>query len=201
MCVATALTAALTLGGGLMSAAATRAQADAQARAYENQAETARRNARLAELAGEREMERGAREEQRLRRQARQFQGTQRAQLAASGAQISGSALSVLADTAQGIEEDATAIRYNALQNKWERDMQAANFLNQGNAAEASAARARSAGGAGVFSTVLDTALGVTGILTGPSAGVRVSDDTITIRKNRTDPTFGWDVRRQRWGL
>ena len=145
------------VAGGLMSAAGSVMAGQAQAAAYEAQAKTAQQNARLAELQGVEELKKGAREEAGFRQQARQFQGSQRAAVAASGAQMSGSALSVLADTAQGIEDDATTLRYNTLQSKYGHDMNALNFRNQASAARAGAKNAKTAGWFGGFSTLLNT--------------------------------------------
>lgn len=183
MCLPVALAAA----GGLIGAAGSVAQGNAQARAYEAQAKIAQQNARLAELHGEREMERGAREETRFRQQARQFQGTQRAQLAASGVQLGGSALSVLADTAQGIEEDAAMIRFNTLQDKWERDVQAVNFRNEASAMNANAGNARTAGQIGAFSTLLGTGLSIAGMTAGFPVGASAKGNAITIPKAATN--------------
>jgi hypothetical protein len=166
---------ALAVAGGLAGAAGSVIQGNAQAKAYEQQAQVAQQNARLAELQGERELERGAREEQRFRRQQRQFQGTQRAALAASGVQMGGSALSVLADTAQGIEEDAAMLRFNTLQNKWERDAQAVNFINEANAARANASNARNAGRIGAFTTLLTSGLNIAGMTAGVPTGSNVA--------------------------
>lgn len=172
---------ALAVAGGLAGAAGSVIQGNAQAKAYEQQAQVAQQNARLAELQGERELERGAREEQRFRRQQRQFQGTQRAALAASGVQMGGSALSVLADTAQGIEEDAAMIRFNTLQSKWERDAQAVNFINEANAARANASNAKTAGRLGVFTTLLTSGLNIAGMTAGMPSGKTFGNSTIRV--------------------
>ncbi len=172
MCLPLPIPAIVGAAGGLLGAAGSVIQGNAQAKAYEAQAEAANRNARLAELQGVQELERGAREEERFRRQQRQFQGTQRAQLAASGAQMGGSALSVLADTAGGIEEDAAMIRFNALQDKYARDVQAVNFRNEANAMNANAKNARTAGFIEGFSTLLGTGLNFAGMTAGTPGGV-----------------------------
>jgi hypothetical protein len=130
-------------------------QAQAQAAAAE--ARVAQQNARLAELQGIEELKKGAREEQKFRREARQFQGSQRSALAASGTQMSGSALSVLADTAQGIEEDAATLRFNTLQAKYGHDINALNFKNQASAARAASKNAKTAGWIGGFTSLLST--------------------------------------------
>lgn len=172
----------LAIAGGLVSAAGSVIQGNAQAKAYKAQAQVAENNARLAELQGARELERGAREEQKFRRQARQFQSSQRTALAASGAQVGGSALSVLADTNRGIAEDATTIRFNTLQNKYERDVQAVNFRNEASAARSSAKNAKMAGWIGGFTSLLSTGVQVAGMRAGQPTGAKVDGGRITIR-------------------
>ena len=172
----------LMIAGGLVSAAGSVIQGNAQAKAYEAQAKVAQNNARLAELQGARELEKGAREEHRFRRQARQFQSSQRTALAASGAQMGGSALSVLADTGMGVEQDATMIRYNTLQSQYERDVQAVNFRNEASAARASAKNARAAGWIGGFTSLLSTGVQVAGMRAGQPTGAKVDGGNITLR-------------------
>ena len=125
--------------------------------AYEAEAKMAEYNAKMAERQGVEALKAGAREEERFRQQARQFQSSQRTTAAASGAQVSGSALSVLADTAMGIEQDADTIRFNTLKDKWGFDVQRTNFTNQANAARASAKNAKTAGWMGGFTSLLGT--------------------------------------------
>lgn len=187
---------ALTIGAGLFGAAGSVMQGRAQAAAYEQQAKIAQQNARLAQLQGERELEKGAREEQRFRRQARQFQSTQRAQLAASGSQLAGSNLNVLADTASGIEQDASMLRFNTLQNKYERDIQALNFRNEANAAMANASNAKSAGLFGGFTTLLSTGARIAGMTAGAQSGADTSGHSIKI-KDSIRP-WQWDYNRLR---
>lgn len=146
---------ALTVVGGLFSAASSVMAANAQAQAYEAEAKMAEHNARLAERQGVEALKTGAREEDRFRQQARQFQSAQKTTAAASGAQLSGSLLNVLADTSQGIEQDADALRFETLKGKWGHDVQAVNFGNQASSARASAKNARTAGWMGAFTSIL----------------------------------------------
>lgn len=164
---------ALTLVGGLFSAASSVMAGQAQARAYEAEARMAEYNAKLAERQGVEALKAGAREEERFRQQARQFQSSQRTAMAASGAQVSGSALNVLADTAAGIEQDADTIRFNTLKDKWGVDVQRTNFLNQASVARTSAKNAKTAGWIGGFTSILGTgAQAVSGIPVGQRTGL-----------------------------
>ncbi len=179
------LATALAVGGGLFSAAGSIMQGRAQSKAYEQQAKIASQNARLARLQGIRELEKGARDEQRFRRKARQFQATQRSALAASGVQMGGSALNVLADTASGIEEDASMIRFNTLQNKWQRDVQATNFLNEASAMRANASNAKTAGYIGGFASLLSSGARIAGLNANTVGGspINTADNAIKISK------------------
>ena len=184
----------IAVAGGLLSAAGSVMAGNAQAAVYEAQAKVAQQNARLAELQGVEELKRGAREEERFRQQARQFQSSQRTAMAASGAQVSGSALSVLADTAMGIEDDATTIRFNTLQSKYGRDVEALNFRNQASAARASAKNARTAGWIGGFTTLLSTGGQVAGMTAGQPIGARVRGGSITLA---SQPYEDWRKNKQ----
>ena len=183
---------ALMIASGLFSAAGSVMQGRAQAKAYEQQARVARQNARLATLQGIRELEKGAREEERFRRKARQFHGSQRAALAASGAQISGSLLNVLSDTRSGIEEDATMIRYNTLQSQYQRDVQAVQFRNEARAASANASNARTAGIFGGLTSLLSTGVKYAGITAGVPIGATVNGGSITLDDKVNDYKSWW---------
>ena len=172
---------ALTLASGLFSAAGSIMQGRAQAKVYEAQARVAQQNARLATLQGIEELKKGAREEGKFRKKARQFQSSQRTRLAASGIQLGGSSASVLADTASGIEQDATAIRFNTLQSKYARDVQAMNFRNEANAARANAKNAKMSGVLGGIGSLFNTGMTYAGITAGVPTGTQVNGGSITV--------------------
>lgn len=181
---------ALTVVGGLFSAASSVMAGQAQARAYEAEAKMAEYNAKLAERQGVEALKAGAREEERFRQQARQFQSTQRTTMAASGAQLSGSSLSVLADTAQGIEQDADTLRFGTLKDKWGFDVQRTNFLNQASAARTSAKNAKTAGWMGGFTSILGTGMQtVAGLPVGQRTGMgfkpRIANNIAASRRTR----------------
>lgn len=181
---------ALTIVGGLFSAASSVMAGRAQAQAYEAEARMAEYNTKLAERQGVEALKAGAREEERFRQQARQFQSSQRTTMAASGVQASGSALSVLADTAMGIEQDADTIRFNTLKDKWGFDVQRTNFLNQASAARTSAKNAKAAGWMGGFTSLLGTgAQVVSGLPVGQRTGLgfrpRIAGNVAASRRAR----------------
>lgn len=185
------LPAALTVVGGLFSAASSVMAGNAQAAAAKSEAAMAEQNARMAERQGIEALKSGAREEERFKQQARQFQSSQRTAIAASGVQLSGSALNVLADTAQGIEQDAEAIRFNTLKDKWGFDVQRTNFKNQAHAARATARNARTAGWIGGFTSLLGTGAQVI-------AGFPIGRQTGLGFKTKTpfDPGYNWRPNR-----
>jgi hypothetical protein len=150
-------------------------QFEAQSAQFEREAKIADENKKTSEWQASESLRRGAREEARFRLQARQFAESQRAQFGASGVTMSGSPLSVLADTAQGTEQDAASMRLNTLRERWGFMVEGVNWANQAEAsrlsalnASASAAGARSQGYAAKAAastnkraTLISTGLGV----------------------------------------
>ena len=103
-------------------AAAARAQAEAQAQRSEQNAQLARNEAQATSEAG-------AREEEKLRDKIRRVQGAQAAAYGASGLSLSsGSAGTVMADTAVEGEEDVTTLRENYQRKKFSIMNQATNY-------------------------------------------------------------------------
>ena len=164
MIISGALSAASSIYQGQQQAKALQTQAAS----YDAAAKIAEGNRRTSELLASETLKEGARDEEKFRRQARQFAASQEARLAGSGAQLSGSPLNVMADTAMGIEQDAAQIRYNTLKDRWGHEVQAVNFLNEARAARDNAANARSAasgakkaGFLGAATSILGTATNV----------------------------------------
>lgn len=94
-----------------------------------------------------------------------------------------------------GIEEDATTIRFNTLQSKYARDVEALNFRNQASAARASAKNARTAGWIGGLTSVLSTGGQVAGMSAGYPTGARVRGGSITLGAQASRPD--WYRNRQ----
>jgi hypothetical protein len=130
--------AAMAMNQQMMSAM----QFEAQSEQFRKEAKIAEENKKTAEWQASESLRRGARDEKRLRLQARQFAESQRARFGASGLVMSGSPLNVMADTAQGIEEDAAVTRLNTLRERWGFVMDARNYENQAEASEVSALNA-----------------------------------------------------------
>lgn len=82
-------------------------------------AATGETNRRLSEAQASDALLRGTIEESRYRRQIAQVAGQQKADFGARNVAVSGTALDILADTAQVGEEDALTIRNNAAREAW----------------------------------------------------------------------------------
>lgn len=124
-----------------------------------NQAKVAEFQAKQANANAEAALEEGRVAEAQQRRKVAQTMGTQRASLAASGADISdmdSSAQSILGDTAQWGDYDARMIRYNS-------EMQAWNYKNQAAQHRAEGKMASRAGAIGAGASLLSGASQVAG--------------------------------------
>lgn len=173
---------ALTMASGLFSAYSSIQQGNAQAAAYEAQAATANQNAKIAAWQAEDTLKRGAGEEKKLRERGGQFAATQLSQLAASGQQVSGSALGVLQDTGMGIEQDADTLRLDFAKEKWGHDVQQVNYMNEADAARSSAKNAKKAGQIGALTSLMGAGVGVyAGLSAGAATGAKVRGGTITL--------------------
>jgi len=149
--------APLMIAAGLVSAASSVMGGQAQSQALEYQAKVAEQNRALAQQQAQQALAAGAREEHKFRTQQEQFQASQIAQLAASGAQITGSPLQVMADTSAGIEEDVKQIRFNALKSMWGYEVQGAGYASEAQQARAAASGAKTQGWMGAAGSLLGT--------------------------------------------
>ncbi len=85
----------------------------------------ARAEAKYLDIQAKDEIQRGVLEERRLRLDIRRFLGTQRTAIGASGAELSGTSLELLGDTAALGEEDTLAIRSGAARRAFGKRTQA----------------------------------------------------------------------------
>lgn len=95
-----------------------------------------RQNARISEGLAKETERRGARQETDYRIRIKSFKGGQRTAVAASGLQMSGSALDILEDTAVTAEEDAQNIRLNAARDAYGYRTQGLNYQSQADVTE-----------------------------------------------------------------
>jgi len=101
------------------------------------QVSVAKANAALAEHQAVAAGQTGTYEQSQIREKARQIAGTQKAQISASGLDISaGSPLSILSDTAYQSEQDVQMSRYNTGMRMWELNSQARSYREQAAAAK-----------------------------------------------------------------
>lgn len=129
--------AALGIAAIAMVAAGAATGAYAQYKAGQVQNEMAKRNAAMARQAAADAKERGAREEEKVRRRTSALIGRQRAIIGGSGLSLeSGSALNVLADTEMLGELDAQTVQNNAAREAFGYEVQAQNFVFEGELAE-----------------------------------------------------------------
>lgn len=140
------------LVGSALAAYGSYQSGQSQKKIAEFQAKQANANAEAA-------LEEGRIAEVQKRREVAQTMGTQRASLAASGADISdmnSSAQNILGDTAQWGDYDARMIRYNS-------EMQAWNYRNQATQYRAEGKAASRAGAIGAGTSLLQGASQVAG--------------------------------------
>lgn len=165
MCVITTAVAGTTAAAVLANTAIASSILAAGLSAYgsyqsgKSQAKVAEFQAKQANANAEAAIEEGRVAEAQQRRKVAQTMGTQRASLAASGADISdmnSSAQSILGDTAQWGDYDARMVRYNS-------EMQAWNYQNQATQYRAEGKAASRAGAIGAGTSLLQGASQVAG--------------------------------------
>lgn len=148
--------ASLSIIGTVFGATSAISQSRAQAAGYENQANAADQNAKIAEKQAVSAAENGAQEEKQMRQRGEATIGAQKASFAASGLDTgSGSAMDVIADTSTQNNLDALTVRKNAANQVWGYQAEQTNFKNQARAARSAASNAKTAGYMGAFGTVL----------------------------------------------
>ena len=149
--IAYGVAAVLAVAGGVQTARAQSAAAEAQAQADEA-------NARIGQQQAEQARQIGNMEEERQMRRVRAAVATQRATQAASGLDVnSGTALDLQAETAGFGTADALTIRSNAIRQAWGFEVGAVNDLN-------SASASRAAGRNAATGTLLTTGAQVAGM-------------------------------------
>ncbi len=127
MCDPTAIVAVQAIGVGL-SAMSAYSQSQAKQNQYAYQAAMARNNQTAANYAADSTRKKGKIVEQQHRIRVGQLKDKQKTSLAASGVEVdSGSALDILADTAEMGEWDAQMIRHNTMMKVWEHQLAANN--------------------------------------------------------------------------
>lgn len=115
-----------------LTAAATATSAYSQYQQGQYQSKVAKNNAIIQQRMAAYALSRGERAENEHRLRVAIMADRQKAELAAGGREISGSAYDVLQDTAAMGELDALTIRQNAANEAWGYEVQGMNYLAQG---------------------------------------------------------------------
>nr|WP_321500184.1 hypothetical protein [uncultured Dethiosulfovibrio sp.] len=143
-----------------LSAIGSLAQGIAASQAAKAQAQIAEQNAQIAESQADIAQQDSAEEQRRVRREGEQFAGQQKSLLGASGVSGSyGSALSLLMDTHQGVEDDAANIKLSGDRRAWGYRAQSVNYKNQASASRSQAKSAMFSGIIGAGTSLLSSSV------------------------------------------
>lgn len=117
--------------GAYSSSLAAREAMQSQANIANTQASISELNAEGAEFSAQQTLLAGQRREQNVRLKGAQLKSTQRAGMAANGIDLgSGSAVNVLTTTDLMTDEDAAAVKLDAVRSAWGYRTQATNYIN-----------------------------------------------------------------------
>lgn len=181
------VTAALIGLSGASQIAATRQQTKAQVATYNAQAEAANQNARIADKQREQLSDKYLEEQKQLDNRRRLAIGQHAAEAGASGFTNTGSVQDMDASTIDQWRNDSMNLLGNQRNDTKSAYINQVNYINQANAAKASAQNAKAQGRAAMFGTILSTAASMYGsIKNAGSAGASGSSGT-TITSPGTD--------------
>lgn len=156
--------AGLTALGGVMQYQQGQAQADAQAKAYEAQADQARQNAATEGYRQEQIADKYARESEDLKHRQRIIAGQQRAQAGAAGLGLTGSPLDILSAGYDAYNEDKMTLLANQRNDNYNSRVTQNNYIAQANSYKAAADNTRSAAKVQGMATILGTAASIYGL-------------------------------------
>lgn len=156
--------AGLTALGGIMNYQQQQAQADAQAAAYERQAEAAEQNARIEGKRQEQIADKYARESDNLRQRQRIIAGQQRAQAGSAGLGMAGSPLDILSAGNEAYNQDKMTLLSNQRNDNYNSRVTQSNYLNQAASYRSAADNTRSAAKTAGIATILGTAASIYGM-------------------------------------
>ena len=156
--------AGLTALGGVMQYQQAQAQADAQAKAYEAQADQAKQNAATEGYRQEQIADKYAREAEDLKHRQRIIAGQQRAQAGAAGLGMAGSPLDILTAGADAYNEDKMTLLSNQWNDNYNSRVAQSNYLAQESSYRSAADNTRSAAKMQGIATILGTAASIYGL-------------------------------------
>lgn len=177
---------------GASQIAATRQQTKAQVAAYTAQAEAANQNARIADKQREQLSDKYLEEQKQLDNRRRLAIGQHAAEAGASGFTNTGSVQDMDASTIDQWRSDSMNLLGNQRNDTKSAYINQVNYINQANAAKASAQNAKAQGRAAMFGTILSTAASMYGsIKNASSAGTSGSSGTQITSPARTYTVVG----------
>lgn len=163
MCSVSAALIGLTAAQGVSQIAATRQQTKAQEAYYNNQAEVANQNARVADRQREQLADKYAKEQEQLNAKKRLTLGQHAAEAGASGLSNSGSVQDMDASTIDAWKESSMDLLSNQRNDTKSAYINQVNYINQANAAKTAAYNAKIQGRQAMFGTILSTAASIYG--------------------------------------
>lgn len=161
MCTLMAGLAAL---GGYTQYRQQKQQADAQADAYNAQAQIAQQNARVESRKQEQIADNYAQQSKQLRARQRLSEGAQRAQTGAAGLDFSGSATDILSSGLTAYDTDQNNLLSNQRNDNYASRVAQSNFTNQANSYNAAASNIKSNAKMSGIGTILGTAASIYGL-------------------------------------
>ncbi len=211
MCSVSAALIGLSAAQGVSQIAATRQQTKAQVAAYNAQAEAANQNARIADKQREQLADKYLQEQQQLDRRKRLAIGQHAAEAGASGFTSTGSVQDMDASTIDQWRTDSMNLLGNQRNDTKSAYINQVNYINQANAARASAQNAKAQGRQALFGTILSTAASIygaarnygsagrnTGNMTIGSSGTSFYDGTASLAKGTWTQNNPWKTKG--WG-
>jgi hypothetical protein len=156
--------AGLTALGGIMNYQQQQAQADAQAEAYNRQAEAAEQNARIEGKRQEQIADKYARESDNLRQRQRIIAGQQRAQAGSAGLGMAGSVMDILSAGNEAYNQDKMTLLSNQRNDNFNSRVTQSNYLNQAASYRSAADNTRSVAKTAGIATILGTAASIYGM-------------------------------------
>lgn len=211
MCSVSAALIGLSAAQGVSQIAATRQQTKAQVAAYNAQAEAANQNARIADKQREQLADKYLQEQQQLDRRKRLAIGQHAAEAGASGFTNTGSVQDMDASTIDQWRTDSMNLLGNQRNDTKSAYINQVNYINQANAARASAQNAKAQGRQALFGTILSTAASIygaarnygsagrnTGSMTIGSSGTNFYDGTASLAKGTWTQNNPWKTKG--WG-
>lgn len=203
------VTAALIGLSGASQIAATRQQTKAQVAAYNAQTEAANQNARIADKQREQLSDKYLEEQKQLDNRRRLAIGQHAAEAGASGFTNTGSVQDMDASTIDQWRSDSMNLLGNQRNDTKSAYINQVNYINQANAAKASAQNAKAQGRAAMFGTILSTAASMYGSIknagsagTGGSSGTTITSPGVDLYGgNASLATKGWTQNKgYTWG-